>query len=928
MPNSLDKKSLLAVLAASLLLVAAIHLYFNKAPQQTALYFLDEIDPRIDTIVSKMSLEEKIGQLFLLELENANTSIKEEIDTLNQKFFFSGIKFKQTEVLNQLIITNYIQSKTKQTLFIGSEGSLINRNDFNLPFGSIINSISDTSFAEYYLNHFVKTLKYENVNIEFSNTINTLNHNSQSFSEEDSIVLQQSKKFKELLQKNKIISCLNFKDSLLFCNDSALIDSMAHKIRQYDVDKYIALQISPEVTNKIALNQAPNIIAEFNKNTYGFRGLIFNQIKDSLNSDEFANLFNSGADIFIVNKNIEQNVLAFKRLIKNNHISIQDIDKKVKRVLKAKKWIGIEKPSFKSAEISMSKIIEEQRVLLSWKLYENSFVLLKNDKNILPFEDLIYSNAHVLRVGDKTSYFNEYLFNYMDLSASNYAKNKFNKSSLKQCKNLILAIADDTICNDTSFIKKLKQLEKTKNLLVVNFGNYKNIEKLNFADVILHAYDKHPFAQTTIAQAMVGAIKPKGKMLPSSIAQEFNNVQFRKINRFKYTIPEVAGYDSQNLKRIDSLIEVAINIGAMPGGQVLAAQNGKVFYYKSFGHHTYSKFRKVKNSDIYDLASISKVAATTLTAMKLYEMDSISMQDSIKYYIEDTINCTVKNHQIADFFIHKTGLPADMPILPYINYRDSVTKRYDKYFAPKKDSVHTIKVADDFFLREDYIDSVTASLYNLEIDTTKEYLYSDINFNIIYDILLRKLPKPYKSFVYSNFYKPLQLRSVGYLPIERFNKRRIPPTQKDKYWRKQLVQGFPHDESAALYGGISGNAGLFSNANDLAILFQALNNGGVYAGKRIMDKETIEKFILPQHNSKRGLGFARKNGMFGHSGFTGCVVWANPQTNFVYVFLSNSIHPRPTNKKLKRMNIRNKVLNIILDSYIPRSTKLNFASLN
>lgn len=928
MSNSLDKRSFLAIIAVTLLLIASIHIYFNETPQKATPYFLDDLDPWVDTALSKMSLDEKIGQLFLLELNNANTSIKEEIDTLNQKLFIGGLKFKQTEVLTQLIITNYIQSKTKHPLFIGSEGNLINRNDFHLPFGPIINSIQDSLFTDYYFNHFAKILKYENVNIEFSNTINKLDGINNSFSDKDSTVKKQSEKFKEILHKNKIISGLNFNDSLFFYNDSTKIDSLAQDIRKYNIDQYIALQISPDVTRKIAINQVPYKLDKFNQKAYGFRGLIFCQVEENMSSEEFANVFLSGTDVFIINKNVHQNIASFKSLIENKLISISDIDNKVKRILKAKKWAGIEAPTFKSAEISMSKIIEEQRVLLSWRLYENSFVLLKNDKNILPFEDLIYSNVHVISIGKKTETFNEYLFNYMDFSASEYSKNKLNNSSIKQCKNLILSIADDTICNDTNFIKKLKQLEKTKNILVVNFGNYKNIEKLKFADVILHAYDDHPFAQTTMAQAMVGAIRPKGEIVPSSIAKEFKPVNFRKINRFKYTIPEAAGYDSQKLKGIDSLIELAINAGAMPGGQVLAAQNGKVFYYKSFGHHTYSKFRKVKNSDIYDLASISKVAATTLTAMKLYEMDSIGMHDSIKYYIDDTINCTIKNHQIADFFIHQTGLPADMPILPYINYRDSATKRYDKYFSPKKDSVHTIKVADEFYLREDYIDSVTASLYNLEIDTTKAYQYSDINFNIIYDILLKKLPKPYKSFVYNNFYKPLQLRTIGYLPIERFNKRRIPPTQKDKYWRKQLVQGYPHDESAALYGGISGNAGLFSNANDLAILFQALNNGGVYAGKRIMNKETIQKFILPQHNSKRGLGFARKKGMFGHSGFTGCVVWANPQTNFVFVFLSNSIHPKPTNRKLKRMKIRNKVLNIIMDSYIPHSTKLSIASLN
>ena len=914
------------------LIFITIFVDFNNGADEKEIYFLNQKDARIDTLIRQMSLDEKIGQLFMLELNDAKSEFKEKLDTLNQQFHIGGIKFKQTEVLNQLIITNYLQSKSELPLFIGSEGSLINRKDFNLPIGVIINAVDDSSFANYYLHHFTKVLSLEGVNIEFSNSINVLDTIKQSsgFSGHEQLVIKQAINFRKKLHKTKIISCLNFSDSLFFCIDTLAIDTLCQLKKPFLIDRFFALQVPQKAVNKIGEGTSPYQLSQFNKKKYGFQGLLFSPIEDSLSAESIKRIFESGTDVFVVKNELEPNIKSFKTLVENNQIFVGDIDRRVKRILLAKKWFEQKPVPFKSAEISLSKILSEKRMLLSWKLYESSFTLLKNRNNILPFENLLNSRTHLLTIGKENFLtLKEHLSYYMDFSSSVYEKNKLNSSSLRYSKNLIIAIdnSENSYLTDSILIKSLLKLNETKNLIVISHGDIKGIRKLAFADVLLYTYDNHPFFQANIAQTIAGAIRPKGKMLPELPVALSEKPNFKKISRFRYTIPEAAGFNSYQLRRIDSLVEKAIYLGATPGAQILAAKNGKVFFYKSYGYQTYGKHRKVKNSDIYDLASISKVAATTLAAMRLYEMDSIHLEDSIKYYIDDTINCTIKNHQLADFFIHKTGMPADMPILQYISYRDSLTGRYDKYYAEKKDSAHTIKVADNYYLREDYLDSVSSGLYNLEIDTVKPYLYSDINFNIIYDILLRKLPVSYKRFVYSNFYRPLQLRTIGYLPIEQFNKYRIAPTQKDRYWRKDLLRGMPHDESAALYGGISGNAGLFSNANDLAILFQMLANGGTYAGKRIFKKETVEKFTLPQTNSKRGLGFNRKDGGFGHSGFTGCVVWANPNTDFVFVFLSNSIHPRATNRKLKRMKIRSKVYDLMWEAYEPGSTKLDFAKL-
>jgi CubicO group peptidase (beta-lactamase class C family) len=280
-------------------------------------------------------------------------------------------------------------------------------------------------------------------------------------------------------------------------------------------------------------------------------------------------------------------------------------------------------------------------------------------------------------------------------------------------------------------------------------------------------------------------------------------------------------------------------------------------------------------------------------------------------------NISLKNHRLYEFYVHKSGLQANMPILQYINYRDTVINSPKRYFSENKDSLHHIQVAEHFYLRDDLHDSIINSLYNMEFDTLKNYKYSDINFNILFTVIQRKINQPFDIFLKKHFYLPLGLQTMCFLPIRYFDKNRVLPTSNDKYWRKQVILGYPHDESAALFGGIAGNAGLFSNANDLAILFQMLINGGKYAGKRYLKAETIEMFTAPQKDSPRGLGFNRKQGgYFGHSGFTGCSVWANPVTGFVFVFLSNSIYPDVKNKKLRHYKIREKVFSSLLAAEI------------
>ncbi len=910
---------LITLYFVSILLIVFYNLTQNtNVVESEDIYILNKNDALIDTVIARMSIEEKLGQLFITTIHNATSDDKEKIDSIVHHLQLSGVLFEQTPLLDRLIISNYLKSKSLLPLFIGSRNEVIKQKYCNLPIGKIMNATHDSAFAYTYLEKCADILKIQDVNIDFSNNLNHVDTNNFvcGFSDNNSLAIKQSLHFNNSLLHNKIISCTCFDDSLFFISDSVVLDTLC-KVRNKEVSlsKFISIKMSEKVINSITKQNCLHNFANFYKKYYNFDGLIVAPLKHANSQEDLRLIFESGAELFISDNIPENHIQNLRNLLETNVIKETDIDNRLRRILAAKKWTLPRNKQIKSAEISYSKIFNKQNILLSWNLHKESLTLVKNTRNILPFIKLLNKKNDLIILGDnKFSEFRNILDSYTDYNTHIISKGKKIRSRKFSKSDNIIVLVDTSYELESHLLKQIKSLNKAKNLIVISFGS--NVEKLLFADAVLFAYNNHYFSQINAAQVLVGTVKTNGKLIPGIADSIPLNNSYSTINRLQYTIPEVAGFSHIKLYKVDSLINYAIKRGATPGAQILAAKNGRVFWHKSYGYHTYQKRRRVKNNDVYDIASITKVAATTLVAMKLYQKAYIDLKDPIKYYIDDTINCTIKNHKLIDFFIHKTGLQPNMPILQYIMYMDSATGRYDKYFTEKRDSVHTIKLTNDYYLRKDYLDSIVFSLYNLEIDTSKVYQYSDINFNIIYDILKRYTQGSYIGYLNRNIYNPLQLRHIGFLPLRRFNKSQIVPTQHDRYWRKQLLHGTVHDESAALYGGVAGNAGLFSNATDIAVIFQMLLNGGSYGNAKIFNDSTIQYFIKSPENSKRALGFNLNKGAFGHTGFTGCVVWANPKTGFLFVFLSNRIHPRMMNKKLNRMKIRSRAYNLILQSAI------------
>ncbi|SKB63169.1 serine hydrolase domain-containing protein [Daejeonella lutea] len=390
--------------------------------------------------------------------------------------------------------------------------------------------------------------------------------------------------------------------------------------------------------------------------------------------------------------------------------------------------------------------------------------------------------------------------------------------------------------------------------------------------------------------------------------------------RLKSSQPEEAGVNSTVLKQIDKIANEAIRKKAAPSITIMVIKDARVVFDKAYGTHTYSDRTPTQTSDIYDLASLTKISATTLAAMRLYELGKLDLDANVGLYLTEARNTNKNRIRVRDLLLHEAGLVPQIPFHLRMSPRD---------YSRDSSSAYPTKVSDNYFLRKGYFREVMwPGMLNSPISDQGKYAYSDLSMYILKEIVERQSGQKLENYVQEHFYQPLGMLHTGFNPLNRFTVGQIIPTENDVVFRKSLLRGYVHDEGAALAGGVSGHAGLFSNAGDLGVLFQMLINRGNYNGKNYFKPETVDLFTTKQSPlSRRGLGFDRwdpnsKSGFpsklaspqtYGHTGFTGTCVWVDPKYNLIYIFLSNRVHPNRSDK-LIQMNIRGRIQDVIYEA--------------
>jgi CubicO group peptidase (beta-lactamase class C family) len=681
-------------------------------------------------------------------------------------------------------------------------------------------------------------------------------------------------------------------------------------------------------------------IRRFFRQELQFGGLLLAKLEDRAQMDDW---LAADVDAFVVPVSEADALLNFLRAaFRKGDLSEARLNDKVRRLLLARQWsqpldTPVPAPKVPSLEAALfsSKSAEENTEPLSpaayfqsadWAYWREqwvgaSLVLASNPEGTVPLAEYPPIALYEQPPSPLASTFAETLDRYTtgrSVASVNEA----------QTEELLVSVLYDQPL-DTLLAQQLLQQAKQQSVIVVNFGQPDNLALLDTSLTVIQAFGTGELEQSYAAQLIMGGHGASGR-LPATYGAYFQvgqGVDTAPI-RLGYANTYQVGIAPQRLVGIDAIVASAIDEQAFPGAQLLVAKDGKVIYRKAFGYHTYEQEQPVRMDDYYDLASITKVAATTLAAMQAYETETIELNDRLREHLALSRSSRLRNLRVEKLLSHRTGLQPHLPVIPYLLAREETNADCKRYFCQQLSADYPIEVADSFFFAQKYYDRIWKDMQRLRSRYTR-YRYSDANFVLLQRLLEEKAGQRLDSLVAANFYQPLGLRRLTFLPCHRVALNHIIPTELDYRWRHRLIHGNVHDETAALLGGVAGHAGLFGNADDLAVVFQLLLNEGQYGGQRYFEPRTIEKFTTASHGNHRGLGFDKpkpedigeaafpeglSEATFGHTGFTGTCVWSDPEQQLTYIFLSNRIHPDRNNKKLFELRVRERVHEVIYDA--------------
>ncbi|MFN5334781.1 MAG: serine hydrolase domain-containing protein, partial [Bacteroidota bacterium] len=490
-------------------------------------------------------------------------------------------------------------------------------------------------------------------------------------------------------------------------------------------------------------------------------------------------------------------------------------------------------------------------------------------------------------------------------------------------------------------MRLIQALSSLPQSILLAFGNPYVLGNFCEAKNVVACYEDNAIIQSVVLEILTGKLNPTGKLpvtvcnnLPAGTGLSYANAEDKLLPR--------ASSVEYNFSVIDSIVQDAIVKKAMPGAVVLATKDGKIIFEKAYGYTTYDSTRNVKTDDVFDLASVTKVLATTLSVMKLYEAGKIDLDQRLGNYLPELRGTMHDALIIRDLLLHQSGLPAWIPF--YKQMIDTVTGLpFSKEASCIKNATHSIRVANHLYLQPSWKDSIYKKILDAGINQKGKYVYSDLGFIYLGRLVERLSGETLDQYVRKQFYEPMSLHNTGYLPQEMVAFNRIVPTENEKKFRMQLLWGDVHDPAAAMLGGVAGHAGLFGTAYESAALMQMLMNGGSIGGKQYLQAQTVTLFTgYGSDSSRRGLGFDKpdrdnKNRKepypcksvsteaFGHTGFTGTCVWADPKNKIVFVLLSNRVHPSSENTLFGKMNIRGKVQEVVYASCLSEIYRLKQA---
>lgn len=678
------------------------------------------------------------------------------------------------------------------------------------------------------------------------------------------------------------------------------------------------------------------------KSNMNYHGVIFIDADElRKGSEKLANgegeifAFQAGNDIQVISADLDAAIRKMKRFFKKEKSYQAQLDATVKRILGLKFDAGLNSRPTIDPEKVFKRQTDTEVKLLKKNLYRSSITVVKNEINTIPVRALDERRFTFITADDSVngSVVARKIARYINTAVihANDKKELPDFSSVVKGKQVVIVAVFPDSKEETiqRMLSSLSSVDQHRDVIICDFGSNVFRNFAQFFPTVISGYSVDVEVLETIPEIIFGGRGASG-ILPITYGQipAGTSVNTEPISRLTYSFPEEAGVDSRTLEKIEAIAKEAIDIKATPGCHVLVAKDGKVIYEKSFGHLTYENQEKVTDQTVYDLASVTKVAATLQTVMFMYDKGLIDINKKASFYLPELKNSNKEDYTIKDILTHQAGL---WPGLPFWAQTMKDTVYLPEYYNDTLSAKYPYVVADRLYASVALKDSLWSWIIKARVRekparTPYDYRYSDMGFYMMQRLAEKLLNQPIQDFLEQNLYEPLGATSTGYQPLLKFQLRQIAPTENDKLFRKALLIGTVHDQGAAMLGGVAGHAGLFSNANDLAKLGQMLLQEGQYGGIQYYRPEVVRLFTAKQfENSRRGLGWDKAtpgdwNGptsyyasgkTFGHTGFTGTCIWVDPEFKLVYIFLSNRVHPDMTNNKLLTANIRSRIQDVI-----------------
>lgn len=974
----------------------------TKAQVEPLLLYKATQDPKcqewVDSIFDRMSLKERVGQLFVYTIAPVDTKVNMNLlrDVVhNHKV--GGLLFSKGVLETQAIITNQAQDMAKTPLMITFDGEWgLSMRIKNTPVYSrnmVLGCISDGQLIYEYGKEVARQCRELGIHVNFAPdadvNINPKNPviNTRSFGEDPKNVADKVILYSSGLESGGVLSVpkhfpghgdteTDSHNALPFLNFTReRLDSIElYPFRQAIRAGLGAMMVGHlevpvlEPQKGLPSSLSRNVVQHLLKEELGFKGLVFT---DALAMKGVAvtrhlslEAIKAGNDMVLTPRNLKEEIEAVIQAVKDNELSEEVINEKCRKILTYKYALGLAREQKIQLSGLSYRINTPYARELGNRLNEAAITVANNKDQILPmhpdvkriaminvgavganatFEQTLKKNVAVKRIQLKPNALG--------------AERRILRDTLANYKRVVVCISDKQLAPYKEFFS---ELPPEIPVVYVFFTPEKPMVQLEAglskasAVILAHSTDKN--IQERVANILFGKASASGR-LSTSVGQVFRAGDGVTITpqTAHHFIPEEYGVQSKVLKRIDDIAREGVTEGAYPGCQVVILKEGKTVYNKAFGTYSGKGSREVTAESIYDIASLSKTSGTLLAIMKLYDKGMFSLSDKASAYLPFLKDTDKKDITIRELLLHESGLPSS--IFFYLMAIDK--ESYEgRLFKATRDNLHTVQVgaqsfaqpnfkfvkgvtsansdetytiqaSDELWLNKAFNDSITKKIAETKLGN-RTYRYSCVGFIILKKIAETISGMPLDKFLEKEFYKPMGLEHTAYQPLNRFSKEEIVPSSIDDFLRKTTVQGFVHDESAAFQGGVSGNAGIFSTAEEVALIHQMILNGGELDGKRYLSRETCKLFTTEKsRTSRRGLGFDKPDMTnqrmnpcgksapavtYGHTGFTGTCAWVDPRNKLVFVFLSNRTYPNVWVNKLAKLQIRERIQDTIYES--------------